>query len=413
MSTLILYLPAQAGGDYAYALSSDGLNVDRHGHASAALLPAAGRAGQIVAVLPHQALSWHLVTLPQGLSLSSRRHQPKLRAVLEGLLEERLLDEPVHLHLALQPGARAGQPCWVAACDKPWLLQHLKALEAEGHSVGRIVPACAPSAQAQLWAMGSPESAWLLATGLGGRESLACLPLNTGHAEHTAPLATQALLQDLPPETPLLADPALAASAETLNHPVSLQTEAQRGLAAAAQAWDLAQFDLDLGGQSRALRRLLEGWQSFWRTPQWRAARWGAVLALLTQVIGLNAWAWKENRAIAAKQQQVRATLSSSFPQIPVIVDAPLQMQRELALLRQSSGALATDDLEPMLTAAAQALPAGQVAQSLDYQERKLRLQLANLPPEALEQARERLAGSGYRLDSEGSDWLLSAESRP
>ncbi|MDP1171565.1 hypothetical protein, partial [Klebsiella pneumoniae] len=90
--------------------------------------------------------------------------------------------------------------------------------------------------------------------------------------------------------------------------------------------WDLAQFDLDLGGGSRTRRRMLDGWQSFLRAPQWKAARWGAALALLAQVVGLNAWAWTENRAIAAKQVQVRSTLATSFPRVPVIVDAPVQM---------------------------------------------------------------------------------------
>ena len=45
---------------------------------------------------------------------------------------------------------------------------------------------------------------------------------------------------------------------------------------------------------------------------RWKAARWGAALALLAQVVGLNAWAWTENRAIAAKQVQVRSTLATS-----------------------------------------------------------------------------------------------------
>ena len=39
MSTLILHLPAGPAGEYAYALSSDGLRADRHGHAAAGLLP--------------------------------------------------------------------------------------------------------------------------------------------------------------------------------------------------------------------------------------------------------------------------------------------------------------------------------------------------------------------------------------
>ena len=414
MSTLILHLPAGPAGEYAYALSSDGLRADRHGHAAAGLLPDPGRAGQTVAVVPHQALSWHLVSLPHGVPTGSRRGHVRLRAVLDGLLEERLLDEPSQLHLALQPQARAGEPCWVAACNKAWLHAHLQALESAGRPVGRIVPECPPQATPQLWAVGSPESAWLLATGLGtdpqGMDSLACLPLRTDSAD---PAMLAALLQALPPDTPIQADPALARAAEALQRPVSLLTDAQRGLAARAQSWDLAQFDLDLGGGSRTRRRMLDGWQSFLRAPQWKAARWGAVLALLAQVAGLNAWAWTENRAIAAKQVQVRSTLATSFPRVPVIVDAPVQMQREVATLRQTAGALTQGDLEPMLAAASQALPAGQLPQAMDYQDRQLRLKGVSLEAEALEQAQQHLAGSGLRLQRDGADLLLAPEARP
>ena len=53
--------------------------------------------------------------------MHNRRHQQRVRAVLDGLLEEKLLDDPAQLHLALDDTAEAGQPSWVAACDKAWL----------------------------------------------------------------------------------------------------------------------------------------------------------------------------------------------------------------------------------------------------------------------------------------------------
>lgn len=414
MSTLTLHLPAGSAGEYAYALSSDGQHADSHGHAAAALLPDPGRTGQAVAVVPHQALSWHLVHLPLGVPTGGRRGHARLRAVLDGLLEERLLDDPSQLHLALAPQAQAGQPCWVAACDKAWLRGHLQALESAGRTVSRIVPAFAPQSIAQLWAIGTPDAAWLLATGLAsGSESpgsLACLPLGGDRAD---PAALATVLQSLPPETAIQAEPALVRLAEHLQRPVQLVTEAERGLAACRLPWDLAQFEFDLGGHSRARRRLLDHWQSFWRAPQWRAARWATALALVAQVAGLNAWAWQENRAIAAKQVQVRSTLTQSFPRIPVVVDAPVQMQREVAALRQASGALTPGDLEPLLAAAAQALPAAAVAQALEFQDRQLRLKGVALPADALAEAQQRLAGSGLRLQGDGADLVLTAETAP
>src|SRR5690606_29089295 len=61
MSTLAILLPLAplaADASYDYALSADGQAVSRHGSATAALLPAAGRAGETVAVVPARALSW-------------------------------------------------------------------------------------------------------------------------------------------------------------------------------------------------------------------------------------------------------------------------------------------------------------------------------------------------------------------
>ena len=65
--------------------------------------------GEVVAVVPWQCLSWHAVTLPP-------HSGPRLSAVLQGLLEEQLLDDPAQLHLAVAPHAptRSGGATLVA-----------------------------------------------------------------------------------------------------------------------------------------------------------------------------------------------------------------------------------------------------------------------------------------------------------
>ena len=139
------------------------------------------------------------------------------------------------------------------------------------------------------------------------------------------------------------------------------------------------------------------------------------MLAVVAQLIGLNIWAWQENRAIAQKQQMVNTLLLQSFPKIPVVVDAPVQMQRELALLRSNSGALSRDDLEPLLAASTQleALVNTSHLQAVEYQDRQLRLKGLKLEAEALADAQERLAATGYRLQRDGGDLLLSAQLAP
>jgi len=48
-------------------------------------------------------------------------------------------------------------------------------------------------------------------------------------------------------------------------------------------------------------------------------------------------------------RQLSHATLQQSFPQVQLVLDAPLQMQRELDRLRQARSELSPSDLEPLL----------------------------------------------------------------
>ena len=146
MSSLYVLIPpdpARADSDFPYVLSPDGRAVAAHASATAARLPAAtGAAAEVVVVLPAEALSWHRVQLPKGVGPGSSR----LRPVLEGLLEDHLLDEPEALHFALAPQPRPGEPVWVAVCQRAWLRACLNALEAAGRPVSRVVPEIAPEA---------------------------------------------------------------------------------------------------------------------------------------------------------------------------------------------------------------------------------------------------------------------------
>jgi len=408
MSTLLIQLsakPANFATEYLYVLSDDGQSVQRSGQAAASLLPATGRTTQVTAVIPAAQLSWHSVTLPPGLNVQGRRQQ-RLRAVLEGLLEEKLLDEPSTMHLALDAGSAAGQTCWVAACDKSWLQSHLQALEHQGHAVSRLVPEQWPSSNPQLQLSGDSLQPQLSATGLDAQAGLVILP------QHADPILLQSLLARLPEQLPVLAEPHLARSAEALQRPVSIFTVAQRLLQSHGYAGDLAQFDLDLGGSTRAKRRLLDAWHGFAKAPQWRAARWAAGIAVAAQLVGLNAWAFKENRAIALRQQQAKQVLQTAFPHVPVVIDAPVQMQRELDLLRSNSGALSAGDLEALLAASA-TIQGVQNAKSLQYQDKQLRISGLDLSPEALSDAQQSLQANGYLLQREEAELVLTAKAQP
>ena len=420
MSTLILFLPLAPSGptaDYSYTLTADGHTALRHASAPAALLPEPARpGGEVVAVVPAQALSWQRVQLPNGVPLGTGQQTSRLRSVLEGLLEDLLLDDPAQLHFALQPAARAGEPVWVAVCDRAWLREALQALESAGRRVSRVVPEFAPgttaSGQPELFALGTPEEAHLVLCGHGAEQAVAVLPLSSMALGLIGPAATSADTDDAAP--PVRAEPAVAALAErTLGRPVVLHTASQRALDAARGDWDLAQFDLASTGRTRALRKAGSAASAFLYAPQWRAARWGAGLLAAAHLVGLNAWAWQERAALAAKQAGGRNALTQTFPKVQVVVDAPVQMERELAALRQAAGSVSPRDLEPLLAAAGAALPAGQLPNALEYSTGELRLRGVTLTGEEQTAVVTRLQAAGYSARLDDGSLLLRAEVAP
>lgn len=397
MTTLIVTLPAEPAAPatgYDYVLTPDDSSVGEQASAPLALLPLVGQAGEVVALVPAQRLSWHQVQLPKGTlrpGFFGDGATLRVRAVLEGLLEERLLDETAQLHFAIEPAPRADAPVWVAVCDHAWLQAALQALEQAGRPVSRVVPEVAPDAAPDvLYVMGDPEQARLVFTARGG---VAVWPLSE---------ASVALL-NWPAEHSIVAEPAVAALAEQLfQRNVTLQQAAQRQLLALGSSWDLAQFDLVNSSRARTWKRWSAALAGLLRAPRWRAARLALLALLGINLLGLNAWAWKEQAVLRTQRQAIRAVLTSSFPRVPVVVDAPLQMAREVALLQQASGAASGRDLETLLGVFGMAAPPGSVPGAIEYQGGELRLKGLALSPEARAKISFQLKAQGYAATDAG-----------
>lgn len=361
----------------SWVRSGDGQQALEHGRCAASLLPAEA---EVVLALPVRALSWHRLAVPKVAA-------SRLRAALDGLLEERLLSDTTELHFALEPGARPGQTLWVAACDKAWLRSWLQALEAAGRAVSRIVPMLWPSADAVHWAHDSGGHAWL---GSASAEGVRCLPLAAMGANSTAADATDAQW---------LADPAVAAQAEQALDRRLAPVPLHNWLLRAAQSdWNLAQFDLSLSSGARRGQRLRQALRQFRTAPAWRPARWGLAALLVAQLLGLNVAAWQERSSLDAKRQAVRQTLQQTFPNVTLVLDAPLQMQRELAQLQQAGGQLSGRDLEAMLSALGSSGP-GTAAQRLVYSPGELRLQA---PEDQLRAQAQALQGGAWNAQIDG-----------
>lgn len=402
MSALVIHLPSlpvSASTEFDYALTVDGSTVQSHGTAQAALLPAVSGAGaEVVAVVPVAVLSWHQIELPKGTTAAS----PRLRAVLDGLLEDQLLDEPESLHLAVQPQPRAAAPLWVAACDRAWLRGAVQALEAAGRPVSRIVPEFAPEGEPVLYALGDSQQPLLV---VAASQGVTALPLSSNALP---------LLPALPEATPCVAEPAVAALAEQLlqRAPV-LQHPPQRWLQSAQSAWDLAQFEFSSSGRARALKKLGTFWADLLAAPQWRPARWGILALVAANLLGLNAWAWRERSVLAEKRDAVRTTLTQTFPQIKVIVDPPVQMDREVAALRQRTGATTGRDLEAMLGALSSASPPERAVAALDYANGELRVKGLAYTPDEAEAVAASLKSRGYASVLQGETLVLTQEGAP
>lgn len=397
MTSLIITLPltpSHSATEFDYVLTSDGLTLKGHGRTSAALLPAVSQSGdEVVAVVPARALSWHHLALPKGTVRKYAGHPQRLRAILSGLLEEHLLDEPEQLHFALAPNTQADGSTWVAVCDRVWLQAALQTLEAAQRPASRIVPEFEPDLtqppQPTLHAIeGLPTAQWVSPHAQG----VSVLPLSAN--------ALTALA--CPLDAAVVAEPGLAALAEQLiKRPVRLQPPAQRWLLAAQSPWNLAQLEFSSTGSARTLKRLGQHWRSFWQAPLWRAARWSLGLLLAIHVVGLNAWAWKEQVVLNDKRVAIRAALTDTFPNVTVVVDAPIQMARAVAALQQASGTASGRDLEILLGHASALLPTNPSLTAIDFSNGEVRLKGVKLSAEETANFTNRLQIRAYaaRLD--------------
>jgi general secretion pathway protein L len=286
-------------------------------------------------------------------------------------------------------------------CDKQWLRDVLSPLQAAGLTVQRIVPELSPSDKPVLQVMGEPEHSQSL---LCHAHGVMLLPPNTAQWRAFAELS-----QD---DLQIQAEPAMVARVQsTLQRQPMLQTAAQRWVKSSQSAWDLAQGEWAQGRAQRAQRFVLDAWQTLLHAPAWKPVRWGMVALVVLQVLGLNALAWQESSALNAQQASLQNILKTTFPSVTLVIDAPLQMQREVDALQQQSGAASSTDFEPMLAVLASLLPVGQTPQNIHFANHVLRVQGVALDNSATATTMARLKSEGLHLRQESNDtWVLQAE---
>ena len=154
-------------------------------------------------------------------------------------------------------------------------------------------------------------------------------------------------------------------SAESLlGRRVPIVKPAERWLQASRSPWDLAQFDLASTGRARASKKLGAIWRAAVARPRMARRALGRAWC----------WCWRSSSAStpgpgrsAARSTPSAAAvnniLTQTFPSVQLVVDAPVQMVREVAALQQATGGVSAIDLEPMLGARRRQPAAGPRAQ--------------------------------------------------
>lgn len=381
MKRLVISLPEAHGieQELSFVLLTDG--AAQPGRAPAAALGALG-AQEVVALVPPRLLSWHAVQLPPGVHARSAR----LRAVLEGLLEEQLLGTPDALHLALVGSG----PHWVAACDRRWLAMGVQGLEAVGCKLSRVLPEWGPPGPPRLHIGGTVEQPRLLV----------CSPTAAVSLPWDGPVPHSIWPGQIAKWDHCTAEPELLALArQRLEHPVTAWPRSERWAAAAGPDWDLS---AGLRMRRQARRSPLQWLQA----PRWQAVRWALAGLLAVNLAGLTALAWTQERQLLARRTELQQVLVQTFAHLQhqPVSDAPVQMARELQRLRAASGQAAAGDLPVMLGAVLGHVSAERSLQALDYVPGQLRLQGLNLSASEVQALAARLQPLGYRVRAEGAE---------
>ena len=97
----------------------------------------------------------------------------------------------------------------------------------------------------------------------------------------------------------------------------------------------------------------------------------------------------------------------------PACLPFRAQMSREVAALRQATGAASARDLEPMLEAFGQSAPAGTAPTAIEFAAGELRAKGVQVAASQLAEANQRLRPLGYQLQSDADALVLRERAAP
>ena len=338
-------------------------------------------------------VSWLKVGVP-------RAPASRLRAALVGVLEERMLDEPESVHLALEPAATPGEDAWICVVNSRSAFEgEIARLERTGVSVERVVP--------MSWPEDTPLGHFSEAgrsDGGGGNGGGAALQLTWSDVNGVSNVPLQgSLARAMLPRwtaTPARwsAHPAVAAQAERwLGSPVFVLRDEPRALQAMRSLWNLRQFDL--APAHRGTLALREGWKRF-LSPVWRPVRLGARSFRAAQHRGPQPLGLRAARRRRRENRRDHAGTPRRAPAGALdhrCAGADAARNRDLARWRRPVGEA---DFEALLAIVAAAWPEGRTpAESLTFEPGKLSLASTGWTEQQVLQFRSSLRPSGWLVE--------------
>jgi len=349
MSVLRIYFSSQwrdSTSPCPWALCDDKGALLQSGIAPLATLP---KGHECVAIVAADRVMSIAVTLPPG---GRRRWQ----AVLPYVAEEYTLADPEENHvvpgLAISDGRRM-----IAVMDKSWLTRIVDAAQNAKLSLRRMVAETfLPALTADCWTLVWDGSGGFVKTGAASGTAL-----DIGDA-NTPPLALRLSL-DAAPQVPKKIEIRFTQDIAPEQRNMPQWADLQLSLVAGAD-WDwrraaIPEDALNLLWGNLAPRAKIQEW---W--PKLRPAAYLLLAVLALEIVGSNIeWGLLLNEKSQLTKNMQR-TFRATFGDAVALVNAPLQMQRNLAELRHAAGLPDAGDFLPLLHLASSslaALPAGSV----------------------------------------------------
>ncbi len=376
MNTLRIYFSAKwcdSNSPCPWALCDASGSVLQQGHSPLAFMPATRDCLGIVAA--DQVL---IFTTPQPAG-KKRRWQ----AALPFIAEEYALTDPEDIHAVPAASSEAGKIV-VSVITKSWLKQIVTATSAAGLPLRRLI--------AELLIPVLPIDSWTLVWD-GHNGFLRTSP--------TTALALDSGDQQMPPL-------ALRLSLAAAGVPRQIELRCIQS-ATPVPSWDLpvplvlgATWDWQCAPLSDATPNLLWGefapsMRLFDGLPKLRPALFILLAALVIEIIGTHIeWSMlaHERHALTQSMEHI---FRGSFGDDSTLVNAPLQMQRNLAELHHATGVTDDGEFLSMLDRAAPSLSSSTV-QSLNYESGKLELNIQLAKSNDVGKLEKNLANSGFKV---------------